>query len=212
KPANMFVSAICTRSVTPGCRDTLAGGEGRSFAITASGICRTQIPRVFRLAGGSTFTRSASPRVSSGVIKRHRATTSMSTCGSITLNETKSSVDAERLQALPRLPRDEGAPVFAEPWEAQAFALAVKLSEQGHFTWKEWAAALAAELKAAADRGEPDDGSRHYHHLLPAPGRPRAPPRTQPSVGGRLPTYTARKAGGAGQQNPNRRLILMISA
>jgi nitrile hydratase accessory protein len=84
------------------------------------------------------------------------------------LNETKSSVDAERLQALPRLPRDEGGPVFAEPWEAQAFALAVKLSEQGHFTWKEWAAALAAELKAASDRGEPDDGSRYYHHWLAA--------------------------------------------
>ncbi len=56
--------------------------------------------------------------------------------------------------------------MFAEPWEAQAFALAVKLSEQGHFTWKEWAAALADELKSAADRGEPDDGSRYYHYWL----------------------------------------------
>jgi len=72
------------------------------------------------------------------------------------------------LSALPQLPRDDGGPVFAEPWQAQAFALAVKLSEQGHFTWKEWAAALAAELKAAADRGEPDDGSRYYHHWLAA--------------------------------------------
>jgi nitrile hydratase accessory protein len=44
--------------------------------------------------------------------------------------------------------------------------MAVKLSEQGHFTWKEWAAALAAELKAAADRGEPDDGSHYYDHWL----------------------------------------------
>ena len=59
-------------------------------------------------------------------------------------------------------------PVFAEPWQAQAFALAVKLSEQGHFTWKEWAAALAAELKDAADRGEPDDGSHYYDHWLAA--------------------------------------------
>ena len=58
--------------------------------------------------------------------------------------------------------------MFAEPWEAQAFALAVKLSEQGHFTWKEWASALAEELKAAADRGEPDDGSRYYHYWLAA--------------------------------------------
>jgi nitrile hydratase accessory protein len=36
------------------------------------------------------------------------------------------------------------------------------------FTWKEWAAALADELKAAADRGEPDDGSRYYHHWMAA--------------------------------------------
>jgi nitrile hydratase accessory protein len=76
--------------------------------------------------------------------------------------------EPENLAALPSLPRDEGGPVFAEPWEAQAFALAVKLSEQGHFTWKEWAAALADELKAAADRGEPDDGSRYYQHWLAA--------------------------------------------
>jgi nitrile hydratase accessory protein len=58
--------------------------------------------------------------------------------------------------------------VFAEPWQAQAFALAVKLSEQGYFTWKEWAAGLAEELQAAARRGEPDDGSRYYEHWLTA--------------------------------------------
>ncbi len=55
------------------------------------------------------------------------------------------------ITALQRLPRDEGGPVFAEPWEAQAFALAVKLSEQGHFTWTEWAATLAEQLKDAAE-------------------------------------------------------------
>jgi nitrile hydratase accessory protein len=64
------------------------------------------------------------------------------------------------------LPRDEGGPVFAEPWQAQAFALAVELSEQGHFTWKEWAEALAAELQAADARGEPDDGSHYYEHWV----------------------------------------------
>ena len=74
--------------------------------------------------------------------------------------------DLDRIAALPRLPRDEGGPVFAEPWQAQAFALAVKLSEAGHFTWKEWAAALADELKAAEARGEPDDGTHYYEHWV----------------------------------------------
>lgn len=84
------------------------------------------------------------------------------------MSDPDPALDAERLAALPPLPRDEGGPVFAEPWQAQAFALAVKLSEQGYFTWKEWAAALADELKATASRGEPDDGSRYYHHWLAA--------------------------------------------
>ena len=86
---------------------------------------------------------------------------STSTCGTTTLS-------GPNLAALPRLPHDPGGPVFAEPWEAQAFALAVRLSEQGYFTWTEWAAALAQELRAAAGRGEPDDGSRYYHHWLAA--------------------------------------------
>jgi nitrile hydratase accessory protein len=76
--------------------------------------------------------------------------------------------DRERLAALPSLPRDGGGPVFAEPWQAQAFALAVRLSAQGHFTWTEWATALADELKSAAARGNPDDGSRYYEHWLAA--------------------------------------------
>jgi nitrile hydratase accessory protein len=84
------------------------------------------------------------------------------------LSVPDSTSESDRLAALPRLPLDESGPVFAEPWQAQAFALAVKLSEAGHFTWKEWAAALAAELQAAADRGEPDDGSRYYEHWVAA--------------------------------------------
>lgn len=68
---------------------------------------------------------------------------------------------------LPSLPHDENGPVFAEPWQAQAFALAVRLSSQGHFTWKEWAEALAAELAAAVERDEADeDGSEYYLHWV----------------------------------------------
>jgi nitrile hydratase accessory protein len=77
-------------------------------------------------------------------------------------------VEPHRLPALPHLPAENNGPVFAEPWQAQAFALAVTLSEQGHFTWEEWTAALADELEAAVRRGEPDDGSRYYEHWLAA--------------------------------------------
>ncbi|MGC2203564.1 MAG: nitrile hydratase accessory protein [Stellaceae bacterium] len=67
---------------------------------------------------------------------------------------------------VPPLPRDAGGSVFAEPWQAHAFALAVKLSEAGLFSWSEWSAALADELAEASRRGEPDDGSLYYHHWL----------------------------------------------
>ena len=77
-------------------------------------------------------------------------------------------IEDDRLKALPRLPQDGDGPVFAEPWQAQAFALAVRLSEDGYFTWKEWASALAEEIKAAAARGENDDGSRYYEYWLAA--------------------------------------------
>ena len=72
------------------------------------------------------------------------------------------------LGALPKLSRDDEGPVFEAPWEAQAFAMTVKLHERGVFTWPELAAALAAELAAAVERGEPDDGARYYEHWLAA--------------------------------------------
>jgi nitrile hydratase accessory protein len=74
----------------------------------------------------------------------------------------------EVLAALPRLPRDADDPVFAEPWQAEAFALAVRLSAQGHFSWKEFATVLTDELKADAQLGHTDDGSRYYHSWLTA--------------------------------------------
>jgi nitrile hydratase accessory protein len=69
-----------------------------------------------------------------------------------------------RFADLPRLPKDAQGPVFAEPWQAQAFALTVRLQDTGYFSWSEWTAALAAELRQAVDRGEPDDDASHYYH------------------------------------------------
>jgi nitrile hydratase accessory protein len=84
------------------------------------------------------------------------------------VNPADSVVNRETVKALPRLPQDEDGPVFAEPWQAEVFALAVSLSELGHFTWSEWAAVLADELGTDAARGEPADGSRYYHCWLAA--------------------------------------------
>ncbi len=60
------------------------------------------------------------------------------------------------------------APVFAEPWQAQAFAMAVKLHERGLFTWREWADTLAAQIAAAQTAGDPDRGDTYYAHWLGA--------------------------------------------
>ena len=40
----------------------------------------------------------------------------------------------------------EEEPVFREPWEAQAFSMAVALHQRGLFTWREWADTLAAVI------------------------------------------------------------------
>ena len=69
---------------------------------------------------------------------------------------------------LPGQPRDHEGPVFKEPWEAQAFALTLKLHEAGHFTWAEWTETLSAEIKAAQARGDPDLGDTYYRHWLAA--------------------------------------------
>ena len=69
------------------------------------------------------------------------------------------------LRPVAPLPRDDAGPVFAAPWQAQAFALAVQLHAQGLFSWPQWAEALAAEIRAA---GSSDDGSRYYEHWVAA--------------------------------------------
>jgi nitrile hydratase accessory protein len=63
---------------------------------------------------------------------------------------------------LPNLPRDEDGPVFREPWEAQSFAMAVALHQRGEFTWPEWAAVLADEIRIAEENRDPDTGENYY--------------------------------------------------
>ncbi len=76
--------------------------------------------------------------------------------------------DSNDLADLPLLPRDDDGPVFAEPWQAQAFAVVVELTEAGTITREEWAERLGAVLKEAEERGEYDTGERYYDHWLTA--------------------------------------------
>ena len=79
------------------------------------------------------------------------------------MKETRLSIDD-----FPALPRDQEGPVFNQPWEAKAFALAVRLSEAGCFTWPEWVRIFSQEIKAAQERGDPDLGDTYYQHWLNA--------------------------------------------
>jgi nitrile hydratase accessory protein len=73
---------------------------------------------------------------------------------------------AQATSVLPDLPQDGDGPVFREPWEAQAFAMALSLYDRGLFTWKEWAVALADEIRIAQAGGDPDTGTTYYRHWL----------------------------------------------
>ena len=75
---------------------------------------------------------------------------------------------AHAAAAVPGIPRDDDGPVFREPWEAQAFAMALALHARGLFTWNEWAAALADEIKRAQAQGDADTGETYYRHWLNA--------------------------------------------
>ena len=69
-------------------------------------------------------------------------------------------------RAVPGVPQDNDGLVFKEPWQAQAFAIALALHERGVFTWNEWAATLSDEIKRAQAAGDPDTGETYYLHWL----------------------------------------------
>jgi nitrile hydratase accessory protein len=69
-------------------------------------------------------------------------------------------------EAIPSIPCNVEGPVFREPWEAQAFAMAVALRERGLINWNEWAKILGDEIKRAQAAGDPDTGETYYRHWL----------------------------------------------
>jgi nitrile hydratase accessory protein len=69
---------------------------------------------------------------------------------------------------LPGMPVDADGPVFAEPWQAQAFAMTLALHQRGLFSWDEWAQALSAQIASAQAGGDADLGDTYYRHWLAA--------------------------------------------
>ena len=72
------------------------------------------------------------------------------------------------LSLLKGLPVEDDSPVFREPWEAQAFGMALALYGRGLFTWDEWAQALSAQILAVQAQGDPDLGNTYHRHWLAA--------------------------------------------
>src|SRR4051794_27160536 len=131
-----------------------------------------------RTRNGST--RCGSPAGTSGANPPIRRSSSPSMRGRAILNRperTGSASPPDRrhdevlgaMASVAPIPRgQDGAPVFREPWEAQAFAMALTLHERGLFTWTEWAEALSGEIRRAQQSGDCDDGSTYYRHWLAA--------------------------------------------
>ena len=114
-----------------------------------------------RIRSGSI--RSCSPAASCG------ATTPTPRPRSRSKRSSHISIRHERRGcARSRVAGDENGPVFREPWEAQAFALTVSLYRRGLFTWPEWAATLAEEIKRAQAGRRPRPGDTYYRHWLAA--------------------------------------------
>jgi nitrile hydratase accessory protein len=84
------------------------------------------------------------------------------------MNEIDPEAARRAANSVPGIPCDAEGPVFREPWEAQAFAMALALHERGLFTWNEWAQTLGDEIKRAQAAGDPDTGETYYRHWLNA--------------------------------------------
>ena len=110
--------------------------------------------------------------------------------------------------AMP-LPAAPGAVVFAEPWQAHAFAMTLQLHDKGVFTWPEWATALTHEIRAGQTRGEASDALRS--RITPPQRRPSGasihgakPPRSQGTTAGPVTRCRSPAAFMPGPPGPHR--------
>lgn len=71
---------------------------------------------------------------------------------------------------IPPLPGDDDGRVFAEPWQARAFAIVVHLCEAGRYPWEAFQRRLIAEVGAADEAAQAarGDATPYYEHWLSA--------------------------------------------
>jgi nitrile hydratase accessory protein len=71
---------------------------------------------------------------------------------------------------LPMLdaPGDEAGPIFDAPWQAQAFAIVVRLSKTGHFDWAEWVRVFSQEIAHSPARSGESTHDAYYRQWLGA--------------------------------------------
>src|SRR6185437_852765 len=158
---------IFTRRLTRACRATRAArpASSRPSAAVMSIPTRLRSAKV-KTQNGST--RCCSTAANCGA-RRAILRSKFRSRRSSRIWSTREMTDAaaqRATQEVRSIPRTAEGPVFREPWEAQAFALALSLNERGLFTWKEWAATLGDEIKKAQAAGDPDTGETYYHHWL----------------------------------------------
>ena len=72
-------------------------------------------------------------------------------------------MNREQRSLLEVTPGDDSV-TFDEPWQADAFALTVRLHEQGLFSWQEWTEALGVEIRRAQASGDLDLGDTYFEH------------------------------------------------
>jgi nitrile hydratase accessory protein len=70
--------------------------------------------------------------------------------------------------ALPNILRDETDRAFDAPWQAQAFALVVRLSATGYFSWNEWVRFFSQEVGRSPSRAGESEKDTYYRQWLDA--------------------------------------------
>lgn len=85
----------------------------------------------------------------------------------VNLNRQPSTLASQRriadMEGDTALPRRSGELVFQDPWEGEAFAMAVALCERGEYPWSDFQSHLIAQIAAAEQKQLPPESRPTYY-------------------------------------------------